>query len=167
MCSGYQRECRLAAAAKWRFVFTGWAHGKYVRKWIRVEVTTRRCFIQTASAALVLQSGSAAQADPDLVKAMDAVRAAIPTAEADPQRPRYHFRPPANWTNDPNGTIYYKGWHHLFYQLNPFAARIGSQHWGHARSRNLVNWEHLPIAIWPSANKGERFIFSGGAALAA
>ena len=41
---------------------------------------------------------------------------------ADPERPVYHFRPPANWTNDPNGTIYYKGWHHLFYQLNPAAA---------------------------------------------
>jgi beta-fructofuranosidase len=106
------------------------------------------------------------QNDPDLIKAMEAVRAAIPTAEADPARPVYHFHPPANWTNDPNGTIFYKGWHHLFYQLNPFEARIGNQHWGHARSRDLVNWEHLPIAIWPSKDLGERFIYSGCAALA-
>lgn len=129
-------------------------------------MTTRRRFLQGASAALAIQGRVQAQADPDLVKAMDAVRAAVPTAEADPQRPQYHFRPPANWTNDPNGTIFYKGWHHLFYQLNPFAARAGNQHWGHARSRDLVNWEHLPIAIWPSADKGERAIFSGGAILA-
>lgn len=107
-----------------------------------------------------------AEADPAFIRAMQGVRAAIPVAAADPDRPAYHFCPPANWTNDPNGTMFYKGWHHLFYQLNPFAARPGSQHWGHARSTDLVNWEHLPIAIWPSADKGERAIFSGGAAIA-
>ncbi len=127
---------------------------------------TRRQFISGIAAAALSNRGQAGESDPALAKAMDAVRAAIPVAEADPDRPIYHFRPPANWTNDPNGTIFYKGWHHLFYQLNPFAARIGSQHWGHARSRDLVNWEHLPVAIWPSAEYGERAIFSGGAVLA-
>ena len=39
-------------------------------------------------------------------------------------------------------------------------------HWGHARSRDLVNWEHLPIALGPSEDKGEQHIFSGGAVLA-
>ena len=129
-------------------------------------MASRRRFIQASSAVLASSSIQGAEADPALVKAMDAVRAAIPIAESDPDRPIYHFRPPANWTNDPNGTMFYKGWHHLFYQLNPFATRLGSQHWGHARSRDLVNWEHLPIAIWPSADKGERAIYSGGAAIA-
>lgn len=93
---------------------------------------------------------------------MVAMQAAVPLAIADPERPVYHFRPPANWTNDPNGTIHYRGWHHLFYQLNPAAPRAGNQHWGHARSRDLVNWDHLPIAIAPSSDRGERAIFSGG-----
>lgn len=128
----------------------------------------RRGFIQTATAAGALNSIlPGAEPDPALVRATEAVLAGIPAAEADPERPIYHFHPPSNWTNDPNGTIYYKGWHHLFYQLNPFASRLGSQHWGHARSRDLVNWEHLPIAIWPSVERGERAIFSGGAAIAA
>src|ERR1051326_8876555 len=108
-----------------------------------------------------------ADPDPALIKATRAVLDAVPTAEMDPDRPVYHFHPPANWTNDPNGTLYYRGWHHLFYQLNPFAARIGNQHWGHARSRDLVNWEHLPIAISPSADRGETAIFSGGATMSA
>jgi beta-fructofuranosidase len=103
------------------------------------------------------------QSNQPLTDAMAAMQAAIPVAAADIERPVYHFRPPANWTNDPNGTIHYKGWHHLFYQLNPTAARGGNQHWGHARSRDLVNWEHLPIALWPSSDRGERAIFSGGA----
>src|SRR5690348_100974 len=125
----------------------------------------RRLAIQTIASAAALPVWGAA-ADPAQVKATQAVLDAVPLAESDPDRPMYHFRPPANWTNDPNGTIYYRGWHHLFYQLNPFAARIGSQHWGHARSRDLVNWEHLPIAIWPSEDKGEKAIFSGGAIIA-
>src|SRR2546421_11696052 len=100
-----------------------------------------------------------------LKRAMESVSASIPTAAADPERPVYHFHPPANWNNDPNGTIYYRGWHHLFYQFNPAAPRGGNQHWGHARSRDMVNWEHLPIAIRPSPEKGERAIFSGGATL--
>jgi beta-fructofuranosidase len=130
-------------------------------------VISRRRLVQAASVAGALAARlRAADRDPDLVKATDSVLAAIPLAESDPDRPIYHFHPPAQWTNDPNGTIFYKGWHHLFYQLNPFAARLGSQHWGHARSRDLVNWEHLPIAIWPSTDKGEGAIYSGGAAIA-
>jgi sucrose-6-phosphate hydrolase SacC (GH32 family) len=104
---------------------------------------------------------------PAFVRAMQGVLAAIPVAEADPDRPVYHFRPPANWTNDPNAPFYYRGWHHLFYQFNPFEPRFGNQHWGHARSRDLVNWEHLPIAIWPSTELGEFAVFSGGSAFAA
>jgi beta-fructofuranosidase len=130
-------------------------------------MVTRREFM-TSTMALAAGSAllGAAGPDPALVKAMDGVRANIGLAASDPERPVYHFHPPSNWTNDPNGTIYYKGWHHLFYQLNPFGSRIGNQHWGHARSKDLVNWEHLPIAIWPSTDKGERAIFSGGAILA-
>ncbi len=94
---------------------------------------------------------------------MASVRAAIPLAESDPERPVYHFRPPANWNNDPNGTIFHKGWHHLFYQHNPFGSNWGHMHWGHARSRDMVDWEHLPIALWPSLEKGEQHAFSGGA----
>jgi len=104
-------------------------------------------------------------AAPGGVTDAQAMAAAIALAARDPDRPTYHFRPPANWNNDPNGTIFYRGWHHLFYQFNPAAPRGGNQHWGHARSRDLVNWEHLPIAIRPSTDKGERAIFSGGATL--
>lgn len=96
---------------------------------------------------------------------MESVAAAIPRAAADPARPVFHFRPPAQWMNDPNGVIYHNGWYQLFYQLNPYGDEWGQIHWGHARSRDLVHWEHLPIALWPSHELGEEHCFSGCAAV--
>jgi sucrose-6-phosphate hydrolase SacC (GH32 family) len=88
-------------------------------------------------------------------------------AEADPQRPVCHFRPPAGWMNDPNGTLYHEGWYHCFYQATPDRAAEGPKSWGHARSRDLVDWEHLPIALHPDATAGEDGVWSGGALVAA
>jgi beta-fructofuranosidase len=69
---------------------------------------------------------------------------------ADPQRPQYHLLPPANWMNDPNGPIFWKGQAHMFYQHNPHGAFPESMHWGHAVSSDLVHWKHLPIALAPT-----------------
>lgn len=96
-----------------------------------------------------------------IIKAMKSVWDAVETAESDPYRPKYHFTAPAQWINDPNGTIYFKGKYHVFYQHNPYGDKWGHMHWGHAMSEDLINWTHLPIAIAPSKDEGEKHCFSG------
>jgi beta-fructofuranosidase len=122
--------------------------------------TTHLSWATTMIAAALPVIAIAADPTP-LEKADAAVRAAVPKAEADPTRPVYHFRAPAQWINDPNGPIQYKGVYHVFYQHNPYGDQWGNMHWGHATSRDLLHWEHQPIALGPSKDRGEDHVFSG------
>ena len=81
---------------------------------------------------------------------------------ADPHRPLYHFLPPANWMNDPNGLIQWRGQYHLFHQCNPEHPCFGDMHWGHARSPDLIHWIELPVALAPMPGAADHFdCFSG------
>ena len=70
---------------------------------------------------------------------------------ADPYRPLYHFSPPENIMNDPNGLCQWQGRYHLFYQFIPEGQdRV---HWGHTVSDDLVHWRDLPPALYPDKEK--------------
>ena len=76
---------------------------------------------------------------------------------------KIHFKAPYCWINDPNGFIWYKGWYHLFYQCFPYSVHWGRMHWGHAVSKDLVNWEEKGIALFPSKTDDRSGCFSGSA----
>lgn len=96
-----------------------------------------------------------------------AVSADAQTTTPTPQwRPAYHFTPPKNWTNDPNGLLYLNGEYQLYYQHNPFENKWGHMSWGHATSTDLVHWKNLPVAIPEIITKDTTtWIYSGSAVL--
>jgi fructan beta-fructosidase len=100
----------------------------------------------------------------DIHNQKDKVRAMqmhpTPRVFTDEFRPTLHFTPKKNWINDPNGLLFYKGKYHLFFQHNPSGILWGNMSWGHSVSENLIDWQHLPVAIECTDTTG---IFSGSA----
>ena len=104
-------------------------------------------------------------------------------ADLDATRPRYHFHSPAQWGDDPSGFTFYKGYYHMMYGSNPDSYEVGSGMpyrtpnnrwspeepeyfdsvalWGHARSLDMVHWEHMPSVCYPDIENDEYFIWWG------
>ncbi len=104
---------------------------------------------------------------PEARRATDKVHAVGKRVADDRSRPIYHVMPESMWCNDPNGPLYHNGWYHLFYQLDPDDPKGYVKYWGHARSRDMVRWEHQPVALWPSTELEEAGVWSGCAAVTA
>lgn len=66
-----------------------------------------------------------------------------------PCRAAVHYEPPEHWMNDPNGLCRFQGRYHMYYQFNPYGWGWDNMHWGHAVSRDLVHWTHLPVFLEP------------------
>lgn len=94
-----------------------------------------------------------AQAD----HAVEALRA----ERRDEYYPQFHLAPPAGWINDPNGLICIDGVYHAFFQHHPYSEHWGPMHWGHATSRDLIRWQHQPIALAPDTPYDKDGCFSG------
>ena len=71
---------------------------------------------------------------------------------SDRDRPLMHFSPIRQWMNDPNGLCKVGDLWHLFYQFHPAGTDWGPMHWGHATSRDLFHWTHLPVFLHPEQN---------------
>ena len=90
----------------------------------------------------------------------NAIRDSSVNINKDPMRPAYHLTPPVGCMGDPNGGIYHNGYH-IFYGLQPFAYHPGAWYWAHARSKDLVHWEHMKTGLTPAFDLGLDAIGSG------
>ncbi|XP_050681621.1 sucrose-6-phosphate hydrolase-like [Leptidea sinapis] len=78
--------------------------------------------------------------------------------------PLFHLAPEFGWMNDPNGFCIFNKEYHLFFQYNPNSSYVpGIAHWGHAVSKDLIHWKHLPIAMYPDKWYDKDGVFSGSA----
>ena len=64
-------------------------------------------------------------------------------------RPQVHFSPERNWLFESNGFIFLNGEYHLFYQNISINNKVFSNQLGHAVSKDLIHWQHLPFAFTP------------------
>jgi len=60
-------------------------------------------------------------------------------------RPQFHFSPEKGIMSTPAGQFFYKGEYHLFYQYQPDTTASAPSQWGHAVSKDLIQWENLPV----------------------
>ncbi len=110
------------------------------------------------SGLLTLHAQSRKLTPENISRAIDSASVII---SRDPMRPAFHLTPPAGCMGDPNGGIYHNGWYHILYGLNPFSADFGGWYWAHARSRDLLHWEHMEPGLTPAFELGLSRVGSG------
>jgi fructan beta-fructosidase len=116
-------------------------------RWMRTGCKAKSKWLIGSFAACILLSSATGAVGQEVYK--------------EPWRPQFHFTPPKNFMNDPNGLVFYKGEYHLFYQYNPQGHEWGHMSWGHAVSVDMLHWKNLPVAI--PEEPGRFMIFSGSA----
>jgi len=61
--------------------------------------------------------------------------------------------------------MYFNGFYHLFYQYNPNGSVWGNIVWAHSVSKDLINWESLEHALYPSKSFDKYGCWSGSATI--
>lgn len=80
-----------------------------------------------------------------------------------PWRQKFHIQPVTGLLNDPNGFSFYNGEYHLFYQWFPLGPVHGLKYWYHTKSKDLVHWQNVGIAIEPYDYFDSHGAYSGSA----
>ncbi|WP_409300184.1 sucrose-6-phosphate hydrolase [Peribacillus sp. SCS-155] len=80
-----------------------------------------------------------------------------------PWRQSYHISPVTGLLNDPNGFSFFNGEYHLFYQWFPLGPVHGLKYWYHTKSKDLVHWENVGIALHPTNQYDSHGVYSGSA----
>ena len=75
--------------------------------------------------------------------------------------PQFHVKDASCGENDPNGPSYdpVHGVYHLHYQNH--VGLHGGRTYGHAVSKDLTHWAHMPVSIWNDQFYDSTAIYTG------
>lgn len=78
---------------------------------------------------------------------------------------KIHYHPEKGWLNDPNGLSYFGDEYHIFYQHLPDREYPdgSSMHWGHAVTKNFIDYTELTPALYPDKDYDRGGVWSGTA----
>lgn len=77
-------------------------------------------------------------------------------------RQALHLEPPHGWLNDPNGSCFFHGLYHLFFQYSPDSADGSTpKGWGHWQSPDLLHWTFTGSSLLPDTPRDENGAYSG------
>ena len=76
-------------------------------------------------------------------------------------RHNFHIMPPQGWLNDPNGSCFFNGNYHIFFQYSPDTPLGGKKYWGHYISENLVDWKFVGTPLSPDTEFDCDGVYSG------
>ncbi|KAL8138245.1 hypothetical protein V2J09_004246 [Rumex salicifolius] len=126
------------------------------------EQCIRRVSIWACLVILIISNinGVAEGAHKAAVGGFDSIHALAPVSKL--LRPAFHFQPPKHWINGP---MYYKGVYHLFYQYNPKGSVWGNIVWAHSVSTDMINWQSVDPALYPSKPFDIEGCWSGSATI--
>lgn len=99
----------------------------------------------------------------DLAKLVANMDAAAAERGHGPYAQHFHIMPPTGWLNDPNGLCQADGVFHAYFQYAPFDVNGGVKMWGHATSRDLMNWEYVGAPLLPDEPFDCHGVYSGSA----
>ncbi|WP_436672678.1 GH32 C-terminal domain-containing protein [Lactiplantibacillus plantarum] len=126
--------------------------------------TTEAAPVKTAkSAQAETESAPVTTASEDPATTSNTATVAETTQYNEQYRNQFHYSPAKNWTNDPNGLFYndQTGEYNLYYQYNPKGNEWGNMSWGHAVSKDMINWKEEPVAIPVLTNqRAEDFVYN-------
>ena len=74
-----------------------------------------------------------------------------PTAYQEKYRPSYHFSLWTDFSNDPNGMIWFNGAYHMFFQASAPFLKPGAK-WGHVTTTDFLTFKHYAPALFSDEN---------------
>ena len=79
-------------------------------------------------------------------------------------RHRFHIQPPEGWLNDPNGSCWFDGKYHIFFQYTPDSPTgEGGRYWGHYVSEDLAHFTYVDTPIVTDTEWDSDGVYSGTA----